>query len=52
MNILLEEPESNLTAAQVALCASLLAVVDSSMIHPQGEIKFLKNREKKENSFW
>lgn len=48
MKIPLEEPESTLPAAQVALCASLLAVVDSSMIHPQREIKFFKIREKKE----
>lgn len=39
MNILLEEQGSNLTAAQVAHCTFLLAVVNPSVIHPQGEIK-------------
>lgn len=39
MNILLQEQGSNLTATQVAHCAFLLAVVNSSVIPPQGEIK-------------
>lgn len=44
MSNLLQEPESNLTAAQ-QLTVLTLAVVHSSVIYPQGEIQFKRMRK-------
>lgn len=44
MNNLLQEPESNLTAAQ-QLTVLTLVVVHSSVIYPQGEIQFKRMRK-------
>lgn len=47
MSNVLEEWKSDLTAAQAGHCASLLAVVNSSVIYPQGEIKFKRMWKRK-----
>lgn len=49
MSNVLEEWKSNLTAAQADHCASLQAVVNSSVIYPQGEIKFKRMWKRKKD---